>query len=126
MKRKISLLSLIIILLFPAKMFAESGNLENTLTRRHIILTGKKNKGIELTTISAFIDENVLTVSFNNASSPGVIVNILVVNEAGEVIYDQSHTIAEAEDVLIFIDGNTSEECYVKIYSKDMELQGNF
>jgi hypothetical protein len=119
------LVFVIILLSFPlSEVFPSNTESGSALTKREIILTGRKNK-IELATPRVYAINGLVTVSFENVSTGKNVVDILILDERGDVIFDRTFLITTISEVNISIDLDSLKRYSVEIHSKDMDLYGD-
>jgi hypothetical protein len=114
----------LVFLSFPiADAFSGETTEEAALTKREIILTGRKNK-IEMAAPKVSVGGGLVTISFEDISASEN-VGIYIIDEKGEVVFDGTVSITNVCEINIFVDLDSSKEYTVEIYSKNMDLYGD-
>ena len=139
MKKNVFVLVLVMVVgAFAGNLAFANESKKELSTKREIILKGKMGKVAEepilltrktsrlsIDLVTAFVEDGVVTVYFNQAIGDDY-VSILISNESEGVLFEMSVIVDQAMEVVIPIEVDDFNEYVLEIYSSEIELEGEF
>ena len=128
-----------VIVTFTGSLFTFAGESKKGLeTRREIVLKGRMGNGLmspilvtkntisrSINLVTAFVEEGLVTIRFNQSIEDDE-VSILIRDETGDIIFENSIIIDQAMEVPILIDTENLSGYTLEVYSSTISIEGEF